>query len=323
MNTPINCTFTTEQGKFNYRIGVVIANGRKILMARNPREKREFYYSVGGRVRYGETLEDAVKRELKEETGIDCEVERMVAVHENFFVDDDGVPYHEVSVFFMVRQMQQLLAIKDGQRTDQGSDGEYLEWINLDDCEGKTIYPEFFRIMDFSREAGVRHFITRDGKTVSGISNKTESSASAMQGEQALEKAVAYTDGSYNINNAMWGYGACLLVGDKEYEISGCGEDLYNGRQIQGETTAALTVCEKALSMGIRELEIRYDYEGVRHWAMGTWKTNKPYTKEYAEKMQGYRQKMAITFMHVKAHTGIEGNEKVDKLAKAACGLLA
>ncbi len=317
MNTSIECTFETEMGRFNYRVGAVIANGRKILMARNPREKREFYYSVGGRVRFGETLEDAVKREIKEETGLDCEVERMAVVHENFFVDGDGVPYHEVSVFFMVRQTQQLLEIRNGHRTEGGVDGEYLEWIDLDDCERKTIYPEFFRTLDFSKEMGVRHFVTRDGKT-----EETAIKMERLTDKNVTEKAIAYTDGSYNINNAMWGYGACLLVGDKEYEISGCGEDLYNGRQIQGETTAALAVCEKALSMGIRELEIRYDYEGVRHWAMGTWKTNKPYTKEYAQKMQGYRQQMAITFTHVKAHTGVEGNEKVDKLAKAACGLL-
>ena len=166
----------------------------------------------------------------------------------------------------------------------------------------------------------------KEGQPEEELSEEERPKEELLEKEPPVEdgidvKAVAYTDGGYNINNAMWGYGACLLVGDKEYEVSGCGEDLYNGRQIQGETTAALEVCEKALSMGIRELEIRYDYEGVRHWAMGTWKTNKPYTKEYARKMHGYRQQMAITFTHVKAHTGIEGNEKVDKLAKAACGL--
>ena len=28
----MDCTFQAEQGKFNYRVGVVIANGRKILV---------------------------------------------------------------------------------------------------------------------------------------------------------------------------------------------------------------------------------------------------------------------------------------------------
>ena len=65
-------------------MGVIITNGRKILMAHNPNEKRRFYYSVGGRVKFGESLTEAVKRELKEETGIDCEVDRFACLHENF-----------------------------------------------------------------------------------------------------------------------------------------------------------------------------------------------------------------------------------------------
>ena len=64
----MDCTFQTEQGKFNYRVGVIIHSGRKVLMARNPNEERAFYYSVGGRVRFGESMEEAALRELKEET---------------------------------------------------------------------------------------------------------------------------------------------------------------------------------------------------------------------------------------------------------------
>ena len=52
-------------------MGVIIHSGRKVLMARNPNEERAFYYSVGGRVRFGESMEEAALRELKEETGID------------------------------------------------------------------------------------------------------------------------------------------------------------------------------------------------------------------------------------------------------------
>ena len=42
----MDCTFQTELGKFNYRVGVIIHSGRKVLMARNPNEERAFYYSV-------------------------------------------------------------------------------------------------------------------------------------------------------------------------------------------------------------------------------------------------------------------------------------
>ncbi len=159
----MDCTFQTEEGRFNYRVGVIITNGDRMLMARNPLDRREYYYSVGGRVNFGEELTAAVIRELKEETGVDCEIGRLACIHENFFTDSDGVPYHEVSVFFTVKENEQLLRIPNGHLTDHGPKGEYLEWIDMKHSDGITVYPEFFKTADFSRETGVMHFISREG----------------------------------------------------------------------------------------------------------------------------------------------------------------
>lgn len=159
---PLDCTFPTAAGRFNFRVGVIIANGRKVLMARNPKENRVYYYSVGGRVKFGETMADAVVREVREETGIACEVDRLIAVHENFFLDEEGTPFHEIAMFFTLKPNEALLAIENGHRTDHGPDGEYLEWIDLDHCEGITLYPPFFRTMDFSDTSRVLHVIKNE-----------------------------------------------------------------------------------------------------------------------------------------------------------------
>ena len=102
----MDCTFQTERGNFNYRVGVIITNGRKILMARNPNEERAFYYSVGGRVRFGESLTEAALRELKEETGIDCEIDRLAAIHENFFTCDEACSFTRFPAFSRSSRMK-------------------------------------------------------------------------------------------------------------------------------------------------------------------------------------------------------------------------
>lgn len=160
----MDCTFNTELGKFNYRVGLFILNGRKALMVRNPNEKRIFYYSVGGRVKFGESMEKAAQRELREETGIDCRLDRLVCIHENFFTDDDGIPFHEISCFFTVKPDDRLFNISNGHLTDKGPGGEYLEWIDLDNCDGITVYPEFIKTIDPFSNGEFRHFITREQK---------------------------------------------------------------------------------------------------------------------------------------------------------------
>ena len=159
----MDCTFTTEEGNFNYRVGAIIMSGGRVLMARNPREKRPFYYSVGGRVQFGESLRDAVIREVKEETGVDCEIDRLACIHENFFTDDDGVPYHEVAAFFVIRPNDALTRIGSGTLTDQADAGEYLEWIDPLNCE-VTIYPEFLRTIDFTADHEVKHIVKDEWK---------------------------------------------------------------------------------------------------------------------------------------------------------------
>lgn len=158
----MDCTFKTENGNFNYRVGVIISDGRKILMARNPNEKRKCYYSVGGRVKFGETMEEAALREVREEIDIECEIGRLVCIHENFFTDENGVFYHELSCYFTIKPNSELLKIPDGHLTDDGPNGEYLEWIDMDNQLDFPIYPEFFRKIDFSKDKEFRHFITRE-----------------------------------------------------------------------------------------------------------------------------------------------------------------
>ena len=62
-----------DDGILNIRVGAIIMKDGKILMVGND---RDYLYSVGGRVKFGETAEEAVVREVFEETGVQMEIDR-------------------------------------------------------------------------------------------------------------------------------------------------------------------------------------------------------------------------------------------------------
>ena len=73
------------EGLVNIRVGALIVKDEKILMVES---SRGYFYSVGGRIKMGETAREAVVREVLEETGVLMPIKRLIAVHENYFHGD-------------------------------------------------------------------------------------------------------------------------------------------------------------------------------------------------------------------------------------------
>ena len=67
-----DCGFTRENKWFRYRAAAIIIEEDCVLFAGN--EIDDYYYSIGGGVHVGETSEQAVKREVLEETGVEYEI---------------------------------------------------------------------------------------------------------------------------------------------------------------------------------------------------------------------------------------------------------
>ncbi|HIE23550.1 MAG TPA: NUDIX domain-containing protein [Candidatus Korarchaeota archaeon] len=107
--------------------GVLIKDGM-ILLAKRSYPPGEGLWSIpGGLVKIGETLRDAVKREVREECGLDVEPINPIKVFDVIEKDSDGeVRFHYVIVDY-------LCEIKGG-AIHPGDDVEDLRWVNLDEA---------------------------------------------------------------------------------------------------------------------------------------------------------------------------------------------
>lgn len=156
-------TVPCEEGFINIRVGAIIMKGNKVLMVGNT-ERPEYYYSVGGRVKFGETAEEAVVREVFEETGIKMEVDRLGFIHQNYFYGDTGYNrdklIYEISFFFYMKTPEDFEPV--GMSYTEDAVEEYLCWLPLD--SETTFYPEFFRDELPHPEDRVKYFLTDERK---------------------------------------------------------------------------------------------------------------------------------------------------------------
>ncbi|SCZ80095.1 ribonuclease H1 domain-containing protein [Pseudobutyrivibrio xylanivorans] len=159
--------------------------------------------------------------------------------------------------------------------------------------------------------------------TIASPSN--ESATSEADGVTNLPDIYAFTDGSFNVATGVYGFGGFLHYSDTEddIEIRGNGNDPEEAvsRNVAGEVHGAVAAMRKAVELGLTEMTLFYDYEGIEKWPLRYWKTNKKISMFYVEEYDQLKDKLKVNFVHVKAHTGIPGNEAADRMAKAEVGI--
>ncbi len=147
-----------DGGILNIRVGGIIMRDGKLLMVGNDRS--DYLYSVGGRIKFGETAEEAIVREILEETGVKMEIDRLGFVHENYFYGDApanfGKLIYEISFFFYMKVPQDFAPISESFTEDQSR--EFLKWVCLD--EKIKMYPTFFKTELRKSSDTVKHFVS-------------------------------------------------------------------------------------------------------------------------------------------------------------------
>jgi mutator protein MutT len=131
-------------------VGAVVWRDGAVLLERRGQPPAQGSWSLpGGLVDVGETLEQAVAREVREECSVEVTVSELLGVFEPIVRDDDGrIRYHYVVVDY--------LAFYSGGEVTIGDDAAELRWVRIDELHEYPLLPATRDMIERGHHAATR-----------------------------------------------------------------------------------------------------------------------------------------------------------------------
>jgi len=123
--------YVVDVDKLEQRIGIyaVIVKDDRILLTR----QWDGYSLIGGGVEKGETLEEAMRREVKEETGLDVTPGKLIYYATTFFKrNEDAVPRQSFQFYFTHTNIAGEIHNMNITESEKTYTNDVPEWVDLD-----------------------------------------------------------------------------------------------------------------------------------------------------------------------------------------------
>ena len=114
--------------------GVVVIDGRVVLIRRGKEPLRGRWVIPGGTVELGETLQEAVVREMQEETGLLVAPREVVLVFDRIQREGPSVEYHYVIIDYACEYVSGELKA--------GSDADEVALVAPEELDGYNLPPQ-------------------------------------------------------------------------------------------------------------------------------------------------------------------------------------
>lgn len=138
--------------------GVLVRDGKVLLQ----RDKGGSEYALpGGHVQAGETTEEALIREYREETGADIACRKMLWSEECFW-EWQGRKTHNFTFYYLISLKDEAALADTGAFVPhRDNPGVEVGWVPVSDLEHKVVYPDFLPREICCPEGPMKHFITK------------------------------------------------------------------------------------------------------------------------------------------------------------------
>jgi 8-oxo-dGTP diphosphatase len=123
-------------------VGAIVLRQDDILLVRRGNEPQQGLWSLpGGALELGETLDQGVRREVMEETGLEVRVLQFAGAFERITTDDSGaVEYHYVLLDYLCEPV--------GGALSAGDDAAEAAWVSRAELNERPLTPGLESVID-------------------------------------------------------------------------------------------------------------------------------------------------------------------------------